>query len=613
MSMDKKKGIRITLQGKLLYPVVIALVLFMGGSALVLSHILTDTTEETYVSMLSAGNEILVKNIRNATSSYKNVLKTISIIPQLQLLSDVTGRSQPSFIAPVPDIYREGVWSKAEALLLTLSDIFPDISQFNFAVPNGDVIASSRKQTIGKVNVVDRKWFARTLESETVISSPLMSKSIGEKAVVVAAPVYASSGDIGGVVYAVIPCLRVVSDTIRDVKMSETGYAYIVDGDSGLMIAHNVWSKIQTMNMFEWQPWMRELRPGDHGIKKDYVDSAGNRRLAVYRREPTSGWIAVSCVSTEEIEAQKTFVRNLIFALTIGGALITGFFIFRFIRPATNDLHRVRDFAKEVAGGKLDGGISVNRNDEIGDLGDAINAMVRSLRCYVAKEIHDTEERRKEFAALRDALMLTLAGLVESRDANTGHHIRKTAAYVKIITYKLKENEAFKDALTDTFVDNIIRSAPLHDIGKINVPDAILNKPGRLTPEEFETMKTHTTVGGQIIHNIISVTPHAEYLREAENLATYHHERWDGKGYPKGLKGREIPLSARIMAVADVFDALVSKRAYKDGFPIDKAFAIIREESGTHFDPSVVDAFFAAKNEVVNIERQLEREISFAA
>ncbi len=604
--MAKTKCLRINLQRRLLYPVVIALALFMGSCALILSHVLTKKAEETFVSMLSAGNEILVKNIRNAMSSYRSELNTISISPMLQLLSDVAGSRGPSLNAPVPDMYRDGVWSKAEAYLLTLSDIFPDISLFNFALPNGDVIASSRKQTIGRVNVADRKWFARVLKDETVISAPLMSKSLGEKSIVVAAPVHGSSGDIGGVVYAVIPCQRVVSDTIKDVRMSRTGYAYIVDGESGLMVAHNVWSKIHSMNMYEWQPWMKTLTPGDGGVKTDYVDSAGHRRLAVYRKEPVSGMIAVSCISMEEVEERKTFIQRVIFALTTGSAFIAGLVIFFVLRPATKDLHRVRDFALEVARGKLDSEISISRNDEIGDISEAINTMILALKNHVDKEIRDTEERRKEFAAMRDALMLTLAGLVESRDANTGQHIRNTAAYVKIITHKLKENEAFRDALTDTFVDNIIRSAPLHDIGKINVPDAILNKPGRLTSEEFEKMKTHTTVGGEIIHNIISVTPHTEYLREAENLATYHHERWDGKGYPKGLKGREIPLSARIMAVADVFDALVSKRAYKDGFPIEKAFAIIREESGTHFDPSVVEAFFAAKNDVIMVEQKFE-------
>ena len=162
--------------------------------------------------------------------------------------------------------------------------------------------------------------------------------------------------------------------------------------------------------------------------------------------------------------------------------------------------------------------------------------------------------------------------------------------------------------MTDSFIDNVINSAPLHDIGKIAVPDAILNKPGKLTKEEFDLMKTHTTAGGKIISSIIEMVPDSHYLDEAKNLATYHHERWDGAGYPTGLAGENIPLSARIMAVADVFDALVSKRSYKEGFPYDKALNIIKEERGTHFDPKLVDAFLAVKEKVLSVAREFNKE-----
>jgi len=135
-----------------------------------------------------------------------------------------------------------------------------------------------------------------------------------------------------------------------------------------------------------------------------------------------------------------------------------------------------------------------------------------------------------------------------------------------------------------------------------------LNKPGKLTKEEFDIMKNHTTAGGKILNSIISMVPEAHYLDEAKNLATYHHERWDGKGYPTGLAGEQIPLSARIMAVADVFDALVSKRSYKEGFPLEKAMNIILEERGTHFDPQLVDVFLAAKEEVFDVAKKFSAD-----
>jgi HD-GYP domain-containing protein (c-di-GMP phosphodiesterase class II) len=150
-------------------------------------------------------------------------------------------------------------------------------------------------------------------------------------------------------------------------------------------------------------------------------------------------------------------------------------------------------------------------------------------------------------------------------------------------------------------MEDVVKSAPLHDVGKINIPDAILNKPGKLTDEEFEIMKTHTTAGMAIIDKAISTVEGENYLREARNMAAYHHERWDGKGYPEGLHGAVIPLSARIMAVADVFDALTSARVYKPAFPLAKAVSIIEEGKGTQFDPKCVEVFIEALPEVEKV------------
>ena len=203
---------------------------------------------------------------------------------------------------------------------------------------------------------------------------------------------------------------------------------------------------------------------------------------------------------------------------------------------------------------------------------------------------------------MQNGLIYVLADLVESRDKLTGDHIKKTAAYTKIITDQLKANSCYTDILTDEYCENIVSSAPLHDIGKIVVPDAILNKPGKLTDEEFAIMKTHAAAGGEILRQALEAVSVSEndsgYLQEAIRMASYHHEKWNGKGYPEGLAGEDIPLSARIMAVADVFDALVSKRCYKDGFSFEKAMGIIEESSGSHFDPNIVTAFIQASDQV---------------
>ena len=195
---------------------------------------------------------------------------------------------------------------------------------------------------------------------------------------------------------------------------------------------------------------------------------------------------------------------------------------------------------------------------------------------------------------MQSGMITFMAEVVENRDDNTGGHIRRTAEYVECIAKELKRQGVYHDILTDRYLSDMVVAAPLHDIGKIHIPDAVLNKPGKLTEEEFEIMKTHTTAGKELLNHAKAELGESEYLNMAVEMAAYHHEWWNGKGYPYGISGKEIPLCARIMAVADVFDALTSKRCYKNAMPLEKAYAIIREESGTHFDPAVVEAFFAA-------------------
>ena len=228
-----------------------------------------------------------------------------------------------------------------------------------------------------------------------------------------------------------------------------------------------------------------------------------------------------------------------------------------------------------------------------------------SLR-YIA----ESQEKNKLITRMQESLIITMADLVESRDQETGDHIKNTAAYTQIIMDELRREGHYTDQLTDQFVADVVRSAPLHDIGKIRIPDAVLNKPGKLTDEEFALMKKHTFYGGEVIEKTRSASADVSYLNVAKDLATYHHEWWNGRGYPEGLKGEEIPLSARIMAVADVFDALVSKRCYKPGFSFEKSMGIIREESGTHFDPLVAGAFLNASDEVRKVldQRQQDEE-----
>lgn len=199
----------------------------------------------------------------------------------------------------------------------------------------------------------------------------------------------------------------------------------------------------------------------------------------------------------------------------------------------------------------------------------------------------------KQVSDMQSGMIRFMAEVVENRDDNTGGHIKRTAEYVERISGELKKQGSYSDILTDRYINEMVTAAPLHDIGKIHIPDTVLNKPGKLTDEEFTVMKTHTTAGEELLTHAKEELGESGYLNMAVEMAAYHHEWWNGKGYPYGISGEEIPLCARIMAVADVFDALISKRCYKNSMPLEKAYAIIREESGTHFDPAVVKAFFA--------------------
>ena len=191
--------------------------------------------------------------------------------------------------------------------------------------------------------------------------------------------------------------------------------------------------------------------------------------------------------------------------------------------------------------------------------------------------------------------------LVENKDDSTGGHILRTKQYVEIILNQLQNEKKYRNIISRDFVKNMLNAAPMHDIGKISTPDVILQKPGKLTPEEYEIMKQHAPRGGEIIMETFSRLDNPEFLKTAYYVARYHHEKWNGKGYPEGLDGEKIPLCARIMAIADVFDAVSAKRCYRDAMPIDQCFQIIENGRGTDFDPDLVDVFLSAKEEIIKV------------
>ena len=219
----------------------------------------------------------------------------------------------------------------------------------------------------------------------------------------------------------------------------------------------------------------------------------------------------------------------------------------------------------------------------------------------------EVTRRTREVQLVQDATIMAMGSLAETRDNETGNHIRRTQHYVRVLAEKLRTHAEFAHFLDDRTIELLYKSAPLHDIGKVGIPDRILLKPGKLTPEEFEIMKMHAILGRDAIAAAEKLldTP-SSFLRYAREIAHYHQERWDGSGYPEGLAGTKIPIPARLMAVADVYDALISKRVYKPAFTHEKAVEIIREGRGRHFDPDVVDAFLEVTDDFRQIAAVFE-------
>jgi len=229
-----------------------------------------------------------------------------------------------------------------------------------------------------------------------------------------------------------------------------------------------------------------------------------------------------------------------------------------------------------------------------------VQDFLRDKNAFLAAEVN---KRTAEIMAVQDVTINAMASLAETRDNETGNHIRRTQRYVKVLAEKLRFNPRFAHFLNDDkTIELLYKSAPLHDIGKVGIPDRILLKPGRFEPEEFEIMKTHTTLGRDaILQAEKDLGVEMPFLKYAKEIAYSHQEKWDGSGYPEGLSGDDIPISARLMAVADVYDALISRRVYKAPMPHEKAVGIIKEGKGSHFDPDMADAFLELQDEFKKI------------
>lgn len=257
-------------------------------------------------------------------------------------------------------------------------------------------------------------------------------------------------------------------------------------------------------------------------------------------------------------------------------------------------LKKLRNATELIKNSEYDKHIDVVSSDDYGDLADNFNSMSQALL-----------DQRNRIIAVQNSIIRGMAVMVESRDNSTGGHINRTSECVRVFIEQMKKDESFD--ISESFENAIIKAAPMHDLGKIAVDDAVLRKPGRFTPEEFDIMKQHAAKGAEIVAEVLKESDDEEFKRIAINVAHYHHEKWDGSGYPNKISGEDIPYEARIMALADVFDALVSKRCYKESMGYDKAFAIIEESLGQHFDPVLGKFFISCRTELEELYDSMQK------
>lgn len=371
--------------------------------------------------------------------------------------------------------------------------------------------------------------------------------------------------------------LDIVMDEMQDMaenmQLNGGGYGFIVD-KNGLVVAHYDSSQKgrnyltdEDMQGSEMQELVRRVY--DSGGEAVIMDILGEECIA-FSQEVQRDWYVIMVVNTSDLfeRVQMNLWRNILLSLLIFA--VVGYF-------CTSSY--------------------LNRNKAI-RYAEELKEYQATLEERVEEQTRRIERHTRERIRMQESVIEGMATIIESRDYSTGQHVRNTKKYVTMMAEHMLRKGIYPETVDKRFTERIPNAAPLHDVGKILISDVILNKPGRFTPEEFEIMKTHARLGGEIVEKILGDNADQELIQMAKDVACHHHEKWDGTGYPDGLSGEEIPLAARIMAVADVFDALVNKRVYKEAMAEEKAFEILQEDSGSHFDPVIVQCFFEIREDV---------------
>lgn len=364
-----------------------------------------------------------------------------------------------------------------------------------------------------------------------------------------------------------------VQDFAGDIQLNGNGMGFVID-NHGLIVAHydeNQKGKNYLTDDDMQGTDMQKLVQKVYNTQKESFEMKINgKKCMVFCKNVQNDWNVIMIINNSDLFKQLR--NNLIHDIIISVAIFM--IMVYFVTLSYRHRKRAMEYADELQDYQI------------------------TLQERVVEQTKHIKHQSDKMVRMQENVIEGMATLIESRDGNTGEHVRNTKYYVRLIVNYMIENNMHEDEVDATFAEHIASAASLHDVGKIMISDVILNKPSRLTSDEFEVMKTHSAVGGDIVKRILGNDTDKELLKITEDIAKYHHEKWNGQGYPEGLKEEEIPLCARIMAVADVFDALISKRVYKDSISVQEAYDILIKDSGSHFDPEIVDIFVSVRPQV---------------
>ncbi len=369
-----------------------------------------------------------------------------------------------------------------------------------------------------------------------------------------------------------------VQTIAESIRLNGNGYGFVLDNHGMVVAHHDEWEKGKNYLQDEdykgsdMQKLVQQVYRNKDKDNLSFEMEIDGEECVVFSQTVQEKWNVILIVNYADLfqKIQNNLIRNIIVSLLI--FLVVVFFCTTSYRNRQKAMH----YAEQLQEYQL------------------------TLEDRVQEQTQEIRGQTEQMVRMHENVIEGMATLIESRDGNTGQHVRNTKRYVEMIVTYMYTHQMRKEEIDPEFVAHICNAAPLHDVGKIMISDAILNKPGKFTPEEYSIMKTHSEIGGKIVKDILGKGTDKNLIQISSDVAHYHHEKWDGSGYPSGLRGEAMPLCARIMAVADVFDALVSKRVYKDAMGFEEAYQILEMESGTHFDPELVEVFVAIRDQVWN-------------